>query len=244
MKTMKKNRSLWGVLITACMLSCSAFAQDYKDDMQKIRTAYKSQYHSFSIKYLYYPFDSVKRITDSVKGTCVMDGEDWYYKTKSNTGETEYLKNEKYFIEVNHSNKVIAVADYTLARSDLWNINKVDSLLKIPTLNMNYKEKGGGEGEYTVTLDQRGWTKMKLVFNRKRYTLDEIWLYSSAEGKIFGEPYKKPVIAIFYSSYSEAVPSKNDFNEGKYIQETKGGKFEAVGIFRGFKLLDYVHKRT
>lgn len=225
------------------MCSHSAIGQDYKDDMQKIREAYKSRYHSFSIRYLYYPFDSIMKVTDSIKGKCMVDNEYWYYIMKSSAGEVEFLKNAKYFIEVNHSNKVILIAKSTIAKNDLWNINKVDSLLRLPTLSVNYKEKGG-EGEYTVTLAEEGWNKMKLVFNRKNYTMEEIWLYSTAKGKIFGQAYKKPVIGIFYTSYSEATPSKSNFDEGKYIQEKSDGDFEPVGVFKGFKLLDYINKRT
>jgi len=232
------------MLIAACASSYPLMAQNYKEDMQKIRTVYKSQYHSFSIKYLYYPYDSVRKVTDSIKGICVVDSEFWYYKIKSSEGEVEYLKNGKYFVEVNHANKVVMVANNSVAQKrDLWNISKVDSLLRLPTLKIIYAEKGK-EGEYTVTLSDGNWNKMKLVFNKERYTLDEIWLYSSAQGKILGEPYKRPVIGILYGSYSKTVPSKNDFDEKKYVQKTNDGHFQTVGTFKTYKLLDYVNKRT
>ena len=243
MKMMRHNMNSWLVIITTCLVSYSATAQNYKDDMEKIRVAYKSQYHSFSIKYLYYPYDSIKRATDSIKGTCIVDSEYWYYKIRSSAGEVEYLKNGKYFIDVNHANKVIMITKSSVAKSDFWDINKVDSLLRLPTISISYKERGI-EGEYTVSLDQGSWNKIKLVFNRKRNTMDEIWLYSTAQGKILGEPYKKPVIGIFYTSYSEAKPAKNNFNEGKYVQENKEGDFEGIGVFKGFKMLDYIHNRT
>lgn len=232
------------VMIMALLVFATySTAQNYKDDMLKIRSTFKTKCHSYSIKYLYYPFDSIKKATDSIKGTCVVDSEYWYYKIKSSAGLVEYLKNEKYFLEVNHPNKVIILGKKSDAKRDLWDINKIDSLLQTPALKISYTDKKE-EGEYDLIFDKGSWTKMKLVFNKDHYTLDEIWLYSEAKGKIFGEPYNKPVISIFYTSYNTIASTKSDFNEGKFIQKTKDGSFEGVGNCKGFKLLDYLTKKT
>lgn len=224
-------------------LSNAVSAQNYQEDMEKIRTAYTNKYHSYSIKYLYYPFDTVKRVTDSILGTCVADKGLWHYKIRGSAGLVEYLKNEKYFVEVNHSDKVIIIGNSSVAKGDLWNINKVDSMLRLPSSKIIYHDKGN-EGEYTLTFNNGSWSKLKIVFNKERLTLDEIWLYSAAKGKIYGEPYNKPAIGIFFDSYATSVPSKDDFTEKKYVQETAHGNFESVGNFKGYKVLDYVNKRT
>jgi hypothetical protein len=243
-KKVKVNRVSLFAIIAVFVFANTLTAQDYKEDMLKIQSAYKAKCHSFSIKYLYYPYDSVKKATDSINGTCIVDSEYWYYKIKSHAGVVEYLKNEKYFIEVNHPNKVIMIGRSSLAKTGLWNINKVDSLLRLPTMKISYKEKNGN-GEYEIRLDSSGsWSRMKLVFNKENYTLEEIWLYSIAKGKIFGEPYNKPVIGIFYTAYRVTVPGKSDFSEEKFVQKTKDGKFEGVGNFKEFQLLDYVNKKT
>src|SRR6185312_4115582 len=242
MKILKQHIISVTIIVSALMASSLCMAQNYKDDMMQIRSAFKNKYHSFSIKYIYYPNDSIKKATDSILGTCIMDSTSWYYKIRNNTGVVEYLKNGKYFIVVNHSNKVILINKSSAAKSDLWDIRKVDSMLNISTVQNSYKEKNG-EGEYMVTLDEGTWNKMKLIFNKERHTLDEIWLYSFAKGKIMGEPYDKPAVAILYTAYKESLPARNEFDEKKYIQEAPDGNYEAAGVYKGFKLIDYVHKK-
>jgi hypothetical protein len=234
--------SLLAVFVLLIFSNHSA-AQNYKEDMLKIRTAFKSNCHSFSIKYLYFPYDSVKKATDSINGTCIVDSNNWYYKISTTAGLIEYLKNDKYYLAVNHANKAILLNRSSSAKRDLWDIKKVDSLLSIPTVKISYSDKGS-MGEYNVSFEGGSWNKMKLVFSKTQHTLNEIWLYSIAKGKIFGEPYNKPVIEILYNSYNEISKSKDDFNEGKYVQKNKNGIFEGVGAFKEFKLLDYINKRT
>jgi len=242
MKSTKLYISSIIVFITVFVLSSSLPAQYYKEDMEKIRAGFKSKCHSFSIKYLYYPYDSIKKATDSINGSCIVDSENWYYKIRSSSGLVEYMNNGKYFVEVNHANKVILVSKGNAVKRDLWDIKKVDSLLKTPTLKISYSEKDG-KGEYNMIFDNGSWNKMKLIFNKENFTLDEIWLYSSAKGKIFDEPYNKPAIGILFTSYTETVPSENDFSEEKYVHVTKEGNFEPVGSLKGFKLLNYVNKK-
>ncbi len=243
MKTLKQHIISLAAIVSTLMLSSLCIAQDYKNDMMQIRSAFKNKYHSFAIKYIYYPYDSIKKATDSILGTCIMDSTSWYYKIRNNTGVVEYLKNGKYFLEVNHSNKVILLSKNSAAKSDLWDISRVDSMLRTSTVQNSYKEKNG-EGEYMVTFEEGTWNKMRLVFNKERHTLDAIWLYSFAKGKIMGEPYNKPAIAILYTGYKETLPARAEFDEKKYVQETPNGNFEVAGAFKGFKLIDYVHKKT
>jgi hypothetical protein len=243
MKKVKSNTVFIAVFITVSILSNIVSAQNYKEDMEKIRKEYKSKCHSFSMKYLYYPYDSIKKATDSIKATCVVDSEYWYYKIKSNSGQIELLRNGKYYVEVNYSDKIIIIRKNSSAKTDLWSPNKIDSLLQNPALKISYNEKVG-KGEYDITFDKGSWNRMKIVFNKQSYNIDEIWLYSPAKGKILGEPYNKPSIGIFYYAYSISEPAKDEFNEGKYLQRTNDGNFKVTDSFKEYKLLDYVHKKA
>ncbi|HTA26699.1 MAG TPA: hypothetical protein VK809_02845 [Bacteroidia bacterium] len=243
MRKVKLYRGTLLVVFALLIFSNHSAAQNYKEDMLKIRTSFKSNCHSFSIKYLYFPYDSVKKATDSITGTCIVDSNNWYYKISTTAGLIEYLKNDRYYLSVNHANKTILINKSSLAKRDLWDIKKVDSLLSIPTVKISYADKGS-KGEYDVSFEGGSWNRMILVFSKTQYTLNEIWLYSIAKGKIYGESYNKPVIGIIYNSYNTVPKSKDDFNEGKYVQRNKNGNFEGVGAFREFKLVDYLNKRT
>jgi hypothetical protein len=245
MRKSQLNRSLLIVIMAVFALANTLTAQNYKEDMLKIRTTFRTKCHSFSIKYLYFPSDSIKKATDSIKGTCLVDSEYWYYKIRSNSGLVEYLRNEKYYVVVNHGSKVIMIDRNSIAKRDIWSIGKVDSLLQLATVKIRYKDING-KGEYDIKFDsgQSSWNRMKLVFNKEHYTLDEIWLYSTAKGKIYGENYNKPAIGIFYTSYNNIPLTKGSFSEEKFLQKNQAGKFEGVGDLKEFKLLDYVNKKT
>src|SRR4029077_18027419 len=85
---------LLGVLIT---LAVSGHSQDYVQDMKKICVAFKSEELSYHVKYLFYPYDSVKKATDSMNISCNMSGQEYYYKVISGGNSYEYYRNNKYF---------------------------------------------------------------------------------------------------------------------------------------------------
>jgi hypothetical protein len=223
-------------------LSFSAIAQNYKDDMQKIRTEYKDKYHSFAIQYRYYPYDTVKRVTDSVWGQCFRNGGSFYYKIHSVSGLIEYIRNEKYYVEVTHSGKAIFIYKNSLVEQELWNMNKMDSLLMLPSVKVSYKNIVNGKGEYDIIYGNGIWNRVRLVFDKEKYTLDEVWLYSPAKGKIYGQAYDKPKIGVFYKDFNQDIPSNNLFDNTRYFHETGVG-FAVTNAFKGYRVLDYFHNK-
>jgi hypothetical protein len=231
---------LFFVMLT--QYSFNACAQNYKEDVSKIRSEYENKYHSFTIQYHYYPYDSVKKITDSLWGQCYHNGELFYCKIHSISGLMEYMKNKKYYVEINHPGKAILIHKSSATGQELWNMNKLDSLLMLPSVKVVYKSTPGNKGEYEITYDKGLWNHVRIVFDKEKYTLDEVWLYSVGKGKIYGQPYNKPKIGIFYKNYNQEIPSDKLFYDLMYFRETDTG-FTLTNELKGFRIMDYFHTK-
>jgi hypothetical protein len=214
-------------------------AQNYKEDMLKIRDCSKTKYHSFKMKFEFYPYDSLSLVTDSMSGKCFIEGNSYYYKFKAVGNEYEYVKNTEHYMVIDHANKVMAIKESFKARAELWDIKKIDSLLGISAMKVSYKNIGHNEGEYTVSFAKGTWSRLKLVFNKDKYTLDKIVLYSSEKGTMSGVKFNKPRVNISYTDYSEAQPDNNLFSDARYVANA-GDKVMAVETYKGYKVLDYL----
>ncbi len=219
------------------MVPFSLVAQNYKEDMGKIHEGYTTKYHSYKMKYLYFP-DSLSRSTDSMTGNCYVNGSSFYCNLINGNDRYEYLKNEKYYVVVDHSSKVIAVSKSTHVRMQSWSLDKLDSLLNNPNVKVSYKLTVSGKGEYDISMPLGSWNRIKLIFDKTSFTVEEITMFSSAAGKIYGENYNKPRIKICYSAYNEKLPDEKIFNETSYLNESSGKTALAVS-YKSYKLLDY-----
>jgi hypothetical protein len=240
-----RNKAIYRVFcfgIAVCG-SISLYAQNYSLDMSKIKAKYNSGDISFHVKYLFYPFDSIKKATDSMNIQCNMSGNEYYYKINAGVGSYEYLKNSRFYFVIDHSEKAIAVKKSSEAHQQLWDINKIDSIMHSPSVKVKYKDLGKNEAEYEVTLESGPWNRFKIVFNRTTYILEKMYMYSPGTGKMYGEDYKKPMIGIYYSNYSTAQFSKDIFNEGKFFSDTQSA-IVLTDSYKKYKLLDYVYKMS
>jgi hypothetical protein len=225
---------LWTYLLVAPL---SLMAQNYKEDMEKIHEGYTSKYHSFKMTWMYFP-DSLSYPTDSMTGNCFVNGASYYYNIKNGSSHYEYLKNEKYYLVIDHSNKVVAVSKSANVKMQSWSLDKVDSLLNNPSVKVSYKLIANGKGEYNVALQGEAWSRVKIIFNKTNFTIEEITMFSSAAGKIYGEKYNKPRVKISYSDYNEKLPDEKIFSETNYLNESSGKTLLAAG-YKNYKLLDY-----
>jgi hypothetical protein len=240
---MKKIRYIYFVVFCfAGLLAPSIRAQNYAQDMDKIRESYKNSPRSFNLKYVYYPYDSINKITDSMHGSCIIDGSSYYYKVSSGMNSYEYIRNAKYYLVIDHPNKAVAVNSSSKARQDLWNMERVDSLLKNPAIKVSYKSLGKSKGQYDVSYkEEAAWKRIRIVFDKTNYTLSEVWLYSEAKGKIQGTTYNKPKIGIFYSGSKSTVPDKNIFSEKKFIEDN-GKEIVLTAEYKKYRLLNYMNQ--
>jgi hypothetical protein len=240
---MRNKKYIAPVLLSFLVLINTAVrAQNYMEDMQKVRASYVNSPRSFNMKYAYYPYDSVNKAIDSMHGSCTVSGSSYYYKVSSGTGIYEYIKNEKYYLVIDHPNKAVAVNSSAKARQDLWNINRVDSLLKTPAVKVEYKSLGKGKGQYDVNYTEASvWKRTRIVFDKTNYSLCEVWLYSDAKGKIQGEPYSKPKIGIIYSEPKGNIPDKNIFSEKRFIED-KGNAIVLTEEYKKYRLLNYINQ--
>jgi len=235
----QKNIAI-AIVCFSSLTTTSVIAQNYAQDMGKIRESYKKGSLSFNMKYVYYPYDSIKRATDSLHGTCSISGDFYYYTVANGTDKCEYLKNEKYYMVIDNSNKAIAVNYSSKAQQDLWNIDKVDSMLKNPGIKVGYKLLGKEKAQYVLRYAKGSvWARIRIVFDKANYILSEVWFYSDAKGTIQGESYNKPKIGIFYSAFKETIPDKNIFSEKKYIEDS-GKEIVLKGEYRKYRLLNYM----
>ncbi|HXB13927.1 MAG TPA: hypothetical protein VNZ45_18200 [Bacteroidia bacterium] len=237
-----KRKSLHIIIVLYMSLwAGTIMAQNYTQDMLKIKDGYKNKYHSYRMKFVFYPYDSLGRATDSMKGICKMDGSSYYYNISAGGSEYEYMRNGKYYLIVDHPGKVVALNTSSNSRPEMWNLSKVDSLLSVRAVKVSYKELNKSEGQYELTYSgQTPWNRLRLKFNRVNYTLESLYMYSDAKGKISGQKFAKPRVGIYYSDYSEKMPDNSFFSETKYFH-SEGNKPVLAETYKGYKLLDYIH---
>jgi hypothetical protein len=216
-------------------------SQNYAEDMKKITEKFKNGDITYNVKYCFYPFDSLKKVADSMNATCSMSGNDYYCKIATNGKTVEYCKNSRYYLVVDHSEMAIAVKKSSDAQQQMWDITKVDSLVHSPGIKISYKALGNNEGEYDLTMKGRQWDRLKLVFNSLNYTIENIYMYSSSKGKMYGTEYKNPMIGMYYTGYSEKQLNKSVFSESRFISNEKDG-IALSDTYKKYKLLDYVYK--
>jgi len=238
-----KRRSLHiTITLFLSIIGVNLIAQNYTQDMLKIKEGYKNKYHSYRMKFVFYPYDSLGTATDSMKGYCKMDGASYYYDITDGISEYEYMRNGKYYLVVDHPGKVVALNASSKSRPEMWSLSKLDSLLNIKAVRIGYKELNKNEGQYDLTFSgQTAWNRLRLKFNKVSYTLESIYMYSDARGKISKQKFAKPRVGIYYSDYSEKMPDNSFFSETKYFQ-SEGEKPVLANAYKGYKLLDYIHK--
>ena len=230
------------VVFTALLISpFCGWSQNYAEDMKRVTEKFQTGDISYHVKYLFYPYDSVKKISDSVSIYSCMSGHDYYSKITSGNKSYEYCRNSKYFFMVDHVESAIAVKKSSDAQQQMWDISKVDSMINIPGVKISYKNLGNSEGEYDIVMKDKMWNRIKMVFSKSDYTLEKISMYSSSKGKMFGASYNKPMIIMYYSGYSNKKLDKNNFGETKFFYETKDG-LVLNEAYKKYKLLDYVFK--
>jgi len=172
---------------------------------------------------------------------CCMSGQDYYCKITAGGRVFEHCRNDKYYFVVDHLESAIAVKKSTDAQKQVWDISKIDSLIHLPGVKIAFKDIGNGEGEYEITMKDIQWNRLKLVFHKSDFTLEKVNMYSSAKGKMYGASYSKPMIAMYYSGYSEKQVDKSFFDESKFFYEGKEG-LVLSDAYKKYKLLDYIYK--
>ena len=226
----------------SAMLASNANAQNYIHDIEKIREGLKNSCRTFDMKYIYYPYDSVNKATDSMHGICTVSGNSYYYKISSGNNTYEYIKNEKYCIVIDNPNKAIAVKSSSSVRQDLWSVDGIDSLLKKPGVKLTYKSLNKREGQYVVSYaNATPWNKIRIVFDKETYSLSKIWLSSDAKGKLLGEPYNRPKLGIYYAQRKGYIPDESVFSEKRCI-ENNGNEIELTEKYKKYRLLNYLNQ--
>jgi len=219
-------------------------AQNYVQDMGRIEQKFKEGDLSFKVKYLFYPYDSLKKVSDSMNAVCSQSNGEYYYKIATDGKEYEYLKNSKYFFVVDHAEKGIAIRKSSEAQQQAWDISRIDSIIRSPSVKVNYKSLGNSEAEYEVKLSEGVWTTIKLIFNTTTFRIDKLYMYSTRKGKMLGQNYSNPRIGIVYSDYSNGRVDKTIFNESRFFTETTEGGVTLNELYKKYKVLNYLQKRS
>jgi len=227
-----------------CLSGKCLLAQNYAQDMDKIEQKCKQGDFSFHVKYLFYPYDSLHKASDSMNAFCSQSNGQYYCKISASNKEYEYVKNSKFFFVVDHAEKAIAVKKNTDAQQQMWDISHIDSVVKTTSIKITYKDIGHNEGEYSINLKKGVWTGIRLIFNKSTYTVDKMYMTSKRKGKMYGREYKNPEIAVFYSNYSIAPAVKSVFQESTFFSETTSGVLTLSDSYKSYKLLNYLQKRS
>ncbi len=211
--------------------------QNYVEDFKKIKQSFSNM--SFNMKYRFYPYDSANVIADSMVGYCSVEGKYFYYRIKTTSGECEYVRNDKYYFIVDHSEKAIALKRSTSTIKQMWNVSQIDSVLNTQSANVVYKDRGE-KGQYNIAYAHSSWNRVKIIFDKRNYRLDEICMYSTSKGKMFGQEFNKPIVRIYYSDYKQSASGKDLFAETKYFHSDKNGAIVLSDEYRQYKLLNHL----
>lgn len=243
MKEFTLNVVYWLLLVAFCILPCLGISQDYSQDIVKITARFNKGDASYRMKYCFYPYDSVKKASDSMNADCYISGQDYYFRINSGEKLFEYYRNSKYYFVIDHTQKAVMVKNNSESQQQLWDMSKVDSLIHVPGVKITYKELDNNHGQYEISIPGGTWNRFRLVFDHNTYSLEKMYMYSSYSGMLSGTMCKKPRVGIYYSSYSEKQLDKNIFSEAKVFSDTHSS-IVLTNSYGKYKLLDYIYKLT
>jgi hypothetical protein len=238
---MKLKTHITQVILILTLLGKALCAQEYAEDMKKITDGFKKGDISFHIKYLFFPYDSVKKSADSITISCSMSGQDYYCKIISGTRLLEYGRNSKYYFMADHAESAIAVKKSTDVQKQAWDISKIDSLMHVPGVKVSYKNISSNEGQYEISMVGKMWSRCKLTFSKTDYRIEKVCMYSDSKGRMLGSSYVRPIMVMYYSGYSEKKIDKSIFTEDRFFHDT-GNEIVLSEAYKKYRLLDYVYK--
>lgn len=208
------------VILLAMVLMSASSSETYREDFVKITASYKNK-KSLSFSVLYKSFDTSLTIPDTT-----LIGKYWMKGSKFcvQIANTESIRNDKYYLSVDHFNKVMFLSYAKSASADFIPVKSIDSLLNKRLIDVRLEDlREGRERRYTVnyTRPVADYKSMMMEFDLKTYLVKRIILkleapdneYDQKDWNYIDEPY----VEFDYINYNFSELSDQIFSIDKFI---------------------------
>lgn len=216
---------------------------DYLADYNKILAAYTSK-QNLSYTVSYKSFD-----TNSVKPDTVLLGK-FQFKGKcfrSSLAGTESIKNEKYYLSVDHGNKIMYLTYAKNITQNFLPTGKIDTILQKMKLNvMAEKASTAGDKKYKIIYPPNSdqYKSITLEFDTQSYFIKKVTMNLYARDNDYDEPNWKylddPFIEMVYSNYNHSVIDDRTFSMEKFLIINNGDDAVLTPAFKGYELVNSI----
>lgn len=214
----------------------------YANDYKKIMAGYRNVVTPLSFKVIYRSFDHTSLSPDTtLTARFIMHGDNFYSKM----GRNETYKNKQYYVAVNHDLKMIAVNRATSANTNLFSLDKIDTLLSLLKYKIAYAEINQGKtGRYIIETKEQGdvgKAKLILEFNRSTNRVSRFvnYLYGYEVAPYTQTPSSHvPYIEVLYTDYTNINVSAETFSTSKYFTATPSGDVQLRPAYAHYQLIN------
>ena len=216
---------------------------DYLADYAKIVEAYTCK-QNLTYTVSYKSFDTNRSKPDTVlngkfefKGKCF----------RSSLAGTESIKNEKYYLSVDHSNKIMYLTySKNIAQNFLPTAN-IDTVLRKMKLNVTVGDLSATGGKrYTIVYPPNSsqYKSISMEFDVKSYLIKKVTMklypreneYDDKNWNYLDDPF----IEMVYSQYNTSTIEDGRFSLDKFLVIGKGDDAVLTPAFKGYELVNSI----
>lgn len=232
------------LLIVFCGFTSLSVA-DYKADYGKIILAYKTHRNiSFKVSYKSYDKDAGKSDT-VITGRYQIKGK----KFKTRILGTEAIRNDKYYLAVDHNNEMIFLHKASAVPGDFYPISNIDTLVKSNSVNVSGVELNNGKTRrYEIKNNSKyigGYTKAICEFDVNSYLVTKVVMHLPARENVYKQPnwpyLADPFVEFNYYDYNFNDIDDAVFSMDKYIIiKEEGKKVEPTEAYKNYRIVNSI----
>jgi hypothetical protein len=225
------------ILFILLCLPLLVMGQDAASDIQKINAFYLSHDFSCAIDCKVYDSWNGQTLIDEKEGESKKSGDYKYYKM----GTIETYSSPDAYMSVDHQRKSIFIS--SLKKGDQTKdedlVAGISVMLKA-CKKVEYTDEGKALASYTLMYPSREVEKVKIVFDKRKFCIIKIVMYSKVvdQKDVYEGKLNKPRIEMSFSKVNNTTKFKpEDFSFTKYL-EKQDGKWILKKSYSSYHLLN------
>jgi len=184
------------------------------------------------VNYFYYDNNDLRKPKDTLSGRISMINSDYHILL----GKTEFLKNSKYALRIDHSQKTIEVVNSLAVATATNPLSMLDSLSKVVDLKAKMISETRKDRSYRVNYLNSSINSCEFTISKQTYLIEELKLIFKKANKLRDDLHNSPVLKIRFTNYSYKIA--NDYlSEDKYIT-VKDSKVSLSPGYKNYKLIN------
>lgn len=216
---------------------------DYLIDYAKVVEAYKkSECISYQIQYKSYDSSPAKPDTTLLG----------YFEFKANSfrsrlAGTESIRNEKYYLSVDHNNKVIFLTKSESVRANFLPTSAIDTIIsKSRLIAKKEEEKDDNIRRYNISYpkENSSVTRIAIDIDLASYYLKKVTFYLPPRENIYDEKdwkyLNEPFIEMIYSKYSTTTISSERFALSEFINIKNGTDATLTDRYKNYTFINSI----